>query len=201
MNYHFEDFEKCKYNPLHPNLAGGYPELKTLFDLTIPVQKVLRFAMACYQPNTPLKSDCPEWIKRKEAAAEIAGYDLEGDTRFLTDLFAGTDDLSMDVIHTFLRHCIHSRVWAMIVSNEETFWEYNQRLKRPISKAITGTGDKDEMAAIEKKSKLATDQEVFHERINRLTKEFFSGDEEVAEAAAQHFRMTPQQIAKQLSNT
>lgn len=179
-------------------MGESYPKLKEQFTLSVPVEKVLRYAMAVYQPNTPLKNDYPEWQKRKEAAATLAGYDLEDDAAFLEALFAGVEEFSMPLIHAFLRHFVKSRVWAMIESNEETFWEYNLRLKKPISKGAAGQ-DKDEMAAIEKKSKLAADQEVFHERINRLTAEFFAGDEDVAEASVQPFRMTPQQIAKQLA--
>lgn len=196
MNYQKQDFAKCVFNPLEDNLLAAHPQLR---ELGIEDVRLIRYAIACYDPNSPLQADIPDWNKRKEMAAYIAGYDLDEEEKYLAGVYSGADEDALNAIHTFLRVFIRSRVWAMIVSNEETFWEYNQRLKQPIAKGANGD-DKTMMAAIEKKSKLAEDQEIFHNRINRLYKEFFNGDEEAAGAAAQSIRMNPQQIAKKLSN-
>lgn len=200
MNYQKQDFAKCAFNPLEENLFTTYPQLVELFpdaQLGVLAEKTLRYVMTCYDPHSPLIQDFPEWIKRKEMAAFIAGFDLDKDKGFLAGLYSGMDAWALEVAHKFLRHCIRSREWAMIVSNEETFWEYNMRLKIPIAKAEK---DKDMMSAIQSKSALAEDQETFHDRIKRLYKEFFGGDEEMAEAADQSYKMNPQQIAKKLKS-
>lgn len=196
MNYQKEDFSQCRYNPFTEDLLHAYPELQGIFpDLNETQEKVLRYAMACYDPKSPLIQDFPLWIKRKDMAAFIAGYDFDTEREYLAGLFSGMDEEAMSIIHIFLRMCIRSRLWAMIVSNEDTFWEYNMRLKIPIAKAEK---DKDMMSAIQAKTKLSEDQEMFHQRIERLWKEFFGDDEEMAKAAEANFKMNPQQIAKKL---
>lgn len=191
MNYLKEDFEKCVINPLEDEWYERRPKL-----LGIGEKRLIKYAIACYDPRSPLRVEYPDWGRLKEAAAVFAGYNLDEEAEFLKGLFEGEDEIALESIHDFLRTYIRSRKWAMIVSNEETFWEYNKRLKQPIKKSATG--DKDEMGAIEKKSKLAADQEVFDNRIERLYKEFFNGDETMAEAAQQTIKMNPQQIAQKL---
>lgn len=186
------------YNPLEDNLGNAYPMLIDIFgELTGDTIRILRYAMSCYDPGSPLIQDYQDWMARKTSAAGIAGFDLdnEGDLKYLGELFIGANPDALEIIHKYLRKCVKSREWAMIVSNEDTFWEYNHRLKQPIT---TGT-DADIIKAVEKKSKISADQEIIHERIKRYEKDFWGGDEEMIQAAEVNRGLNPQKIAKQLS--
>lgn len=53
----------------------------------------------------------------------------------------------------------------MIVSNEETFYEYASRMMLPIK---TGTkGEKDELSAVAIKSKLSADMDEINDRLDK----------------------------------
>lgn len=189
--YKKDDFSKCVINPLDEDFFHKHPKL-----IQIGEERLIKYAIACYDPGSPLRVDYPDFARLKEAAADLAGFDLDKDAAYLMGVYSGEDEIALNTIHEFLRTYIRSRKWAMIVSNEETFWEYNKRLKQPIKAGRNG--DKDDMSAIEKKSKLAADQEVFDARIDKLYQEFFNGDKEMADVAQKKIRMTPQQIAKAL---
>ena len=79
----------------------------------------------------------------------------------------------------------------MIVSNEQTFYEYQQRLLEPVD----AEKDKDLLQALQIKSKLMEDCNNINERLDGYYRKLFGEDENVSRSVVKRKRLTPEQIA------
>jgi hypothetical protein len=188
--YDKRDFDKCRFNPLEDNLFAAYPQLQGEF-LSEDV-RLLRYIFIMYDPASPLEKDEPEWPNRKKLAAYVAGYDLKKEGEYLQTIFTCADEELKRLTKHFLQKWVLSRVWAMIVSNLETFWEYQARLMGELK----ADKDKDLMGAVAIKSKISEDMEKINARIEGLLKQFYGSDEDLISQMEPDLKFNPQGIAK-----
>lgn len=184
VNYQPEDFKQCRFNPLDKDLFTTYPQLKDFHTVDL---KRLRLVIALYDPKSPLIRDYTDLGLRKQYAATLVGYSL--DDKELPALFDFTDPDFASTVNIFLKEFVSSRLWAMIVSNEQMFWEFNERLR----KKVKGQDDKAELQAVDVQRKLAESLDEINVRLEAYYDKFYHGDSLLQEAAKKK-RVTPENI-------
>ncbi len=194
MAFNEKDFTGCKHNPLVKDILKSYPRLEELIANTTEFSRddwgrLLKYIIATYDPASPLIKEYTVLPKRKQAAAILAGYNIHTEDKFLNEIYACTHEEFTRVVNSYLKDYGDSRLWAMIVSSLELFWEFNLRIITPIQE----DRDKDLVAAVNMKSKMSEETEKIHERIERLTKQFY-GDDQLQEETKK-IRKTPESIA------
>jgi hypothetical protein len=80
----------------------------------------------------------------------------------------------------------------MIVSSEQTFYEYQQKLLRPVTDA---DGDKNLLQATQIKSKLMQDCDDINARLESYYRRFYGDDEVLINKSEGFRRFTPEDIA------
>lgn len=194
MSYTWKSFKDCRYNPLGKDLFSENERLEELIEGKNGFskgqwEKLMKYIIANYDPASPLIKDYSLLPKRKQVAAELAGFDLIKDEKLLQDIYSCQSEEFTEVVNDYLKEYGDNRLWAMIVSSLQLFWEFNLRIFTPIKE----DKDKDLVAAVNMKSKMSEELEKIHERIERLTKQFY-GDDELQEAT-KRIRKTPESIA------
>ncbi len=175
MNYTEKDFSGCRLNPFQQD-------------------SVLKFIIAVYDSSSPFQRDYPVLTKRKIAAAQFAGFDMIKDDDVLIGMYSCSNPEFVAQVVEYLKEYGDSMIWAMIMSNTELFWEFNTRIMTPIKE----DKDKDDVSAVNMKSKMSEELEKINERIVKLTKQFY-GDEQLEEAVKKQ-RITPEMISQLKSN-
>lgn len=194
--YTEKDFKDCLFNPIKKDLSSE-EKLSRMFEILKEVSQpeaVVNTLIAIFDPGSPYVRDIQDHIERKRSAAVDFGvFDIEG-------IVAFSDKAYAEASNWFLRTFVRSMDWAIIQANTETFWEYQLRLMTPISYGEVGASirDKDVMSAIQVKSKLAEDLSLISERIQRHTRIFYGGDEQIVKAASKS--LSSEQIASVLKN-
>jgi hypothetical protein len=187
-DYKAEDFSKCVFNPLKKDvISGRAQELTEKYTGPCDVKSLLKYIIAVYDPKSPIVKEYPELEKRKEAGAMFAGIDEE----YREKLFSCENEEDAKLIIQYLK-IVKSRVWGMMVSIEQTIWEYNQRLFIPIS----AEKDKDSVAAVNMKSKMAEDVVLMNERLENLSRQFYGDDVETLKTRKVVERFTPEAMAR-----
>src|ERR1017187_9849040 len=134
--YTLESFKDCLFNPLHKDVLKKYPVLSEVSTN----ERLLKYILCLYDPKSPLIRDYRNNVaNRKREAARLAGYDLSKDVKFLEDLYSFQNKIAASSAIVFLRDHIHNMLWTMIVSHEQTFYEYNERLLKPVEDALSYT--------------------------------------------------------------
>ena len=143
--------------------------------------------------KSPLKDYFPNISVRKTQAADLAGFNLETEENYLDNLYNLTGQYAEHFVHCISEYLIsqNNRLWSMIVSNEQTFYEYQQRLLEPVD----AEKDKDLLQALQIKSKLMEDCNNINERLDGYYRKLFGEDENVSRSVVKRKRLTPEQIA------
>jgi hypothetical protein len=197
-----KEFSKIEFNPtVKKNLTAVYPKLKEIVG-TVD-DKQLRYVILMYDINSPLRSHYPDLSKRKEFAADLAGYDLmKDDVTTLFDFKTKNDqdeyvpDESMlELIMKYLKYQ-NNWVWSMIISNEQAFYEYNMRVMMPVD----GTRDKDILQAINIKTQIMSSQDEIYQRLQKYYRDLSGGDGQLEEAITKRKRLRPEDIANAQAN-
>lgn len=153
--------------------------------------KVIKYICYLYDPNSPLKEFFPDMSRRKEQAATLAGFDLE-DNR-TKDIIEGMMSLKnkgvLIMIDEYLRF-VNSRTWSMIVSNEETFYEYQSKLLR----SVEAERDKDLLQALQIKGKIMEDLDNINERLEKYYLKLYAGDEDLVKTITTRRSITPENL-------
>ena len=191
--YSQDSFKNCLFNPLAKNLTEKYPALIPLMPKGENGEKILRYILLLYDPKSPLIKDSRNIKTRKQEAARLVGFDLQKDTDFLDSLFAFKNKEAVAKTVLFLKEYIHNRTWSMIVSHEQTFYEYNERLMKPVEDDDK-TKEKDVMATIVLKSKLVQDLKDIHSILKEYYKEIFE-DDDLREKVINN-RISPETMAR-----
>ena len=150
--------------------------------------KLIKYVLYIYDVNTPLKEHFPDLKIRKEQAALLSGYDLKDET--LNSIFFFTNSKVLSMVDEFLKKQ-NNRVWSMIVSNEQTFFEYQTKLLRPVD----GDRDKDILQALQIKSKIMDDLNTINERLDSYYMKLYGEDETLLNKIKSDKRLTPEYIA------
>lgn len=163
------------FNPLEKDLYGRYPQLRELRPSCDNADKVLKYILMMYDPHSPLVKDIRDLEMRKQTAAQLVGFDIMLDDEFLDELFNYKNAEIVNKIDAFLKEYIEVRLWSMIVSNEETFYEYAGRMRQPIKIGLKG--DKDELGAVAIKSKLSADMDEINDRLDKYYDKLYADPE------------------------
>lgn len=194
MNYTEKDFAGCLFNPLKKDLFKTYPRL-TEITTGVPSdnkEKVAKYVMSMYDPQSPLIKEYRDIRMRKQTCASLAGFDLSKEEKYLTGVFSLADKNILAGVNTFLRNFIHSRLWYMICAREQTIYEYAERMLKPVD-SKDGDKEKDLMSAIAIKSKLSEDMARMNELLEQDYLKYFGGDVDLAKAARKSF--SPEDMA------
>ena len=209
MNYSSDTFKNCQFNPHEIYPFEVYPRLKDIVviddhraddenedetdnHVLVPLDKLVRYIVALYDPKSPLIKGESNLIRRKEVAASIAGFNMEKDEAMLEIIYDCKYEHIVTMIQNFLKDFVKSMEWAMLVSFESAFWEFQSRLMQPIER---GEKDKDLVSAVQSKTKLATDiQELYH-KYEAAKDAFYGNDTILIKAASKIRRFTPEGVA------
>jgi hypothetical protein len=193
-DYSQESFKNCLFNPFAKDLTGKYPALKDLLPQGEHGEKVLKYILFLYDPKSPFIRDIRNIKTRKQEAAKLAGFDLQKDSDFLDSVYSFKNKEAAAKAIKFLKEFIHDRTWSMIVSHEQTFYEYNERLMKPVEDDKDTTKEKDVMATIVLKSKLVQDLKEIHTILKEYYKEIFE-DDDLREQVINN-RISPETMAR-----
>ncbi len=192
--YEKKNFEKCVFNPCEVDMFVSYPQLSELRSISENIDnKLIKYIVCVYDYRSPIVIDNRELKVRKQVAADFCGYDvLKSDLNYLYNI---EPDYMLQAIDTFLKKFIHSRVWYMICCNEHIFWEYGQRMLKPVAnkgedgKPMTEKAITEAMAL---KTDLSKDMADIDERLDASYKRLY-GDERVDKFLSS--ATTPERIA------
>lgn len=192
------DYLRMEFNPtVKKNLTVAYPKLKQIVGSVD--DRMLRYVLLMYDQNSPLREYYPELGKRKSFSASIAGYDLDKeDVTTLFDFKVKNEadeyvpcEEMLELIMKYLKYQ-NNWVWSMIVSNEQAFYEFNQRVMMPVD----GNKDKDILQAINIKTQIMQSQDDIAQRLKKYFRELSGGDEQLEDAVIKRKRLSPESQAK-----
>lgn len=181
------------FNPLEKNLVKTYPRLLPLALLCGSDENLLRYILLVYDPNSILTRDFRDLPMRQQTAAELAGFNLETDEALLSQLFTYQIEEVVAATDLFLKEYVHIRLWSMICANEQTFYEYAERLMLPITK-IAGKADKDLLQATAIKSKLSEDMDAINNRLDGYYAKMY--EDSALKDKVQKVRITPETMGR-----
>ena len=141
-------------------------------------QKVIRYIILMYDPKSPYITLFQDVEIRKRECAIAAGYDpVANATEDLETkaLYEFVDQDFVLMVVEFIQR-INNRIWSMIVSNEQVFYEAHQTLLQQVENT---KGDKDKIQAVELKSKLVDLCDKTNDRLETYYRKFY-GDSETA---------------------
>lgn len=187
-----EDFDKMIFNPFKVKgpLKKAFPKMKMFKSFELADDQMIAYVLYMYDQNTPLKEQFPDLKIRKEQAAILSGYSLTKDDKFLHDLFFFISEKLVQMVDEFLRKQ-NNRIWSMIVSNEQTFFEYQTKLLSPVE----GDRDKDILQALQIKSKIMDDLNTINDRLDSYYMKLYGEDQELLKVIKADKRLTPEFIA------
>lgn len=190
-------FDKMEFDPtVKKSLTTEYPKLKELFgDFD---DKTMRYVLLMYDYNSPLRTHYTDLAKRKQFAADLAGFDLAKDDlarlfefRLIVEEEIVPNEELLDLIIGYLKYQ-NNWVWSMIVSNSEAFYEYNRRVMMPVE----GSRDKDILQAINIKTQIMQSQDEIYQRLQKYYRELSGGDDELEQELGNRKRLSPESLAK-----
>lgn len=187
-----EDFSKMIFNPfkVKGSLKKKYPKMKMFSSFQSADDQMITYVLYMYDQNTPMKEQFPDLKIRKEQAAVLSGYNLVKDNEILHDMFFFQSSKVVEMVDEFLRKQ-NNRIWSMIVSNEQTFFEYQKKLLSPVE----GDRDKDILQALQIKSKIMDDLNTINDRLDSYYMKLYGEDQELLKTIKADKRLTPEFIA------
>lgn len=197
-----KDYSQMEFNPLiKRKLLTEYPKLSQIIGERD--DKMIRYVLLMYDQNSPLRKYYPDVNKRKDFAAAIAGYDADKDISKIENLKTLTENVTtedgqkivpyeelLESISTYMTYQ-NSRLWTMIVTNEQSFYEYQRRIMAEVG----GEADKDALSAITIKTKLLEAMDDIHKRLDRYYSELTGGDQDLETAIMLKKRLSPESKA------
>ena len=199
--YSEKDFSKCTFNPSVQDVFTAYPQLSKIKSISEKIDsRLMKYIICVYDYRSPIVINNRELKIRKQVAAEFSGYDvLNSNLKYLSNI---EEDYVLRAIDMFLKSFIHSRVWYMICCNEKVFWEYGERMLKPIGLTEEGEGgkklsEKDLIAAMQAKTKLSEDMAAIDERLDAAYKRLY-GDERIDKFLSAG--TTPERVAYERAN-
>lgn len=193
MNYTDKDFAGCLFNPMKKDLFKTYPRLKELFPEGIDQSDdmAVRYIISMYDPKSPFIKEFSDLSVRKQSAALFAGYELISSQAVLEEMFQFSEDRFTFAVDYFLKKFVSSRLWAMIVSMEQVWWGFNNRITKPVK----AEKDKEELQAYEIISKIGDEMDKLNDRLDAYYRRFYSDDDALVNAANKIQRISPESIA------
>lgn len=204
-------FQKLKYNvhnvPHGTELLLKFPVLGTLDAFRNYTDKdrnyVIRYIIYCYDFNSDLVEQFQDLQKRKEAAADNAGFERSEKTGKFKDhvyeIMKLQNEKANDMVFSFL--CLmKNKTWDQIVIHEEMFSEYMRLLIDPIytSEVTTSKDSKTILEAANVKSKLREELKIIAKDLESLYKEFYGDHLDLVDVAEKIKPISPETIHKHI---
>jgi hypothetical protein len=185
--YTSRDFEGLKYNVMEAkgNLFEAVPKLSE-FDSFVQCKaddrdELIRYIVLMYDKKSPIIATNRNPEAKHLEAVRLSKLNRVGDF----------SDEIMDMVIEFLKDQ-NDLWWALIVSNEATFWDYQRMIAQPIEQF---DGDKDRLGATSLKTKLLIDSEQIANRLEAYYPKVFIEQRIIEKAKSR--QLTPETIAKQ----
>ncbi len=142
---------------------------------------VIRYVIYAYDPESPfVKNSTLDLIKRKEMAAEYAGFERNKKTGVFPESDCNMMNLKIeevnDMIFCYLK-IINNYTWVQITTDEQLFWEYTKLLNQPLS----NDDEKKLMESANIKGKLRLERNLIKQDLDKYYKEFYGSDAELQE--------------------
>jgi hypothetical protein len=198
------DFKELKYPVFDTNnILNNIKEMREYAVLLslhgdknrVDMDKLIRYTMALYDKKSPLIKQLTNIGQRKTEAALVAGYDARYEKEILDALYDFTDHELKLLAIQFLKDQ-NDMYWSMIVSNEQTFFEYQKAL---LSEVVNFKDDKQKMDALNIKSKLMDECDKITMRVESYYQKVFGeGDAQIK--AKQMRSYSPESIAHRAKN-
>ena len=190
--FNTEDFSNMIFNPfkVKGSLQKKYPKLTMFKSFQKAENQMIKYVLYMYDQNTPLKEQFPDLKVRKEQAAILSGYDLAEDSELLQQMSFFLSEKLIIMVDEFFRKQ-NNRIWSMIVSNEQTFFEYQTKLLSPVE----GDRDKDILQALQIKSKIMDDLNTINDRLDSYYMKLYGEDQQLLKVIKADKRLTPEFIA------
>jgi hypothetical protein len=191
MSYTEKDFQRCVFNPLGKKRLMETDLVNILTD--VPAEdmgrreSLLRYIVAMCDASSPLVKNEPDLSKRKVVAAQLCEIEHG---QFSEDLFSNKIDYATRAMNEYMRLYGQNRLWAMIVSETQRFWEYNYRLMKPVD----GERDREILTSLDVKTKLAEELDKMNDRLDNYYKRLYGEDQELMDASRAK-KWTPEFIA------
>ena len=197
MEFHKEEFENMTfdvYNIKGKDILKELPKLSRIeiFPKVISSYKehgaaIVKYICYMYDSGSPMKRHFPELTQRKKECALLSGLakapELERAMLDMSSVFF------LQAIDDFLKFQ-NNRIWSMIVSNEEVFYEYQSKLLIKTEE----DRDKDLLQALQIKSKIMTDMDEINKRLEGYYDKMYQGDTDlIAKVIIKN--ITPEEIA------
>lgn len=156
----------------------------------VDLEKIIKYIIYMYDLNSPMRELFPDMSIRKTECAILSGYDIEKDEKRLSKIFNLEDRDIVEMIFNYLKFQNH-KTWAMLTTNEEVLWQYQQELLSPITDFRQ---DKEKLQALEIKSKLMNESDSIINRIKSYEDKIFGDDKEV-QSKLKQAKTSPESIA------
>ena len=165
-------------NIIKKNLDKITDAFGLVVDIRPDIEKLLKYIIYMYDKNTPMRELYQELQERKIECALLSGYSEKKDKTILEELYNLTDKRACELISSFLKYQNH-KSWALLVSNEEVLWQYQQELKNP---KTDFRQDKEKLEALEIKSKLMNECDSIIKRIEGYEEKIYGDDKKLKDA-------------------
>lgn len=152
--------------------------------------KIIRYIVLMYDKNSPLVKRFNNLEQRKREAFVLAGFNIEDPNLEVYKEFK--DEEFTNMVTDFLIYQ-NDYIWMMLVSNEQTFYEFQKTL---LQESAMIRNDKDKISAIASKAKLMEESDNIVTRITQYRKIIFIEDaiiEKTKRAVS-----SPEEMAKML---
>lgn len=197
MDFHKEEFENMTFNVYGTKSKDILKELPKLTRIEILSKvassykehgsSIIKYICYMYDSGSPMKKHFPELEQRKKECSLLSGLakapELEAAMINMSSTFF------LQAIDEFLKFQ-NNRIWSMIVSNEEVFYEYQSKLLIKTEE----DRDKDLLQALQIKSKIMTDMDDINKRLEGYYDKLYQGDTDlIAKVIVKN--ITPEEIA------
>jgi hypothetical protein len=197
MIFHKEEFARMKFKVHGLDKAEVYvmnEGMKSLKTFTALQHKLgakgglcIKYICYMYDQMSPMKKHFPDLAQRKVECSLLSGLCQHKELEQAAIEFSS--DLITHAIDEFLKYQ-NSRIWSMIVSNEEVFYEYQSKLLIKTE----ADHDKDMLQALQIKSKIMSDMDTINQRLDSYYDRMYQGDGELMEQV-QIKNISPEEIA------
>ena len=192
--FHISEFDSMHFKVHGVKNIEDVPNIKNLkgFAQIIKSYKekasaIVKYICYMYDQSSPMKKHYPELNQRKKECSNLSG--LAKNENIESVMMSMDSELFVLSIDEFLKYQ-NNRVWSMIVSNEEVFYEYQSKLLIKTEEER----DKDLLQALQIKSKIMNDMDEINKRLEAYYDKLYQGDQELA-AKVVVKNITPEDIA------
>jgi len=154
---------------------------------------VIRYVVYAYDPESPfVKNSTLDLIKRREAAAESAGFERNKKTGKFADSTYSIINMESEPVNNMVLcylKVIHNYTWVQITTDEQLFWEYTKLLNQPLS----NDDEKKLMESANIKGKLRLERNLIKQDLDGYYKKLYGDNADFQEKIE---RVTPETIYK-----